>query len=420
MNWSLVLSEYPRTLLDSALAAKILTLVERNGLSTQDELTSQLDLKPQTLSAALIDLHQNRLIEFGRNSVRVSLRGKWFLDCLSVDGDIVEDVLKDLPVEKSEQSGFTHLIHYYRQQAFPQYLNSIATMRAVRLFIGIMEKPSLGKARLGNREASETASAMNFTALLRDLRNWRVHREPPRSVFDHLREETRIAITGDEPIDQVFTKCSKRYSNLYGSAIKHKKIYLKFMDTLNDFQESWQRDDWFDSWVDVVHHAEGSEAPTYNSFIKLLQVKSRDTGTSSSEAAWWSELAAEDTGDDVWTHFFLAVSLDDLSKRTGIPIERVQAIVRNVQERSTSLLEDKAVAINTSKSASSDDETVGNVNLRDVIIKARTRERDPLKRLIEQEKSLRTVWRVADSSTLHDAEENKKVKLERPASKKIE
>jgi hypothetical protein len=58
--------------------------------------------------------------------------------------------------------------------------------------------------------------------------------------------------------------------------------------------------------------------------------------------------------------------------------------------------------------------------LRDVIIKARTRERDPLKRLIEQEKSLRTVWRVADSSTLHDAEENKKVKLERPASKKIE
>lgn len=367
MSWPILLAEYPKSLFENKLALIALVVLERSGLTTEEELAQQIKIDQFTLSKSLLDLHQNQFIIFGRNSVRISERGKMLLDRLKLHDGIVEDLLDALSLQGRERAAYHNVLVNYRDTAFPQYLNSLCTMRTWRTIADCIPLPDKAEMKKGEKKNLKQPSNnfVLFTILLRDLRNWRIHSNPPEDVFDALNENIRLAITSDKPEGKITVK----HSSTTGKALSLLKILQSKQDQkdwqsitkaevplvqsfiiLNNFQKGWERDNWYDAWCDVSPDILESRKGT-SQFLKYLETHLPDAESNRILVAWgpYAELGSstwwsgEPKGENISNFLpkmMLASSVDDLAAVTGISKDSITSILSNIQEKCRTLLKD--------------------------------------------------------------------------------
>ncbi len=61
MSWTLLLSEYPKSILDQELPSFILAWMERTGLTTEEDMAKELGIDYHVLTHALLDIYKNDL-----------------------------------------------------------------------------------------------------------------------------------------------------------------------------------------------------------------------------------------------------------------------------------------------------------------------------------------------------------------------
>lgn len=373
MSWPILLAEYPKALLESKLPLIILILLERSGLTTEQELGAQVRVKHQALSSSLLDLHRNQCIVFGRNSVRISERGKTLLDRFQLRDGILEELLDVLSPGEEDRAAYRSVIMRYRDTAFSQYLNSVCTIRTWQT----IANQSPWKA--DQEEAAETSGtnlvspqAIMFTILLRDLRNWMVHTNPPRSLFENLSEDIQSALASDDPDftkethQSVKLKKAVRLLKMMRSkdeswpfTTDKEAFFVRSLTILDNFQQRWDKDDWYEAWCDVSP----SILEKYggmNVFLKSLESKlpSEDPSnvfvsfrlsTDLGSGGWW---VGENKNDltDFFSKMMLANSTEDLAKAAGMSQGAVNVLVSSIKEKAISLLESRREVAHTKAS----------------------------------------------------------------------
>jgi len=173
MSWAILLSDYPRSVLRNEESIAILAFLERQGGATEDEMLPFCTDKA-SLSAALLELHRNQLVDVNPAFVRITQRGKTLLDRFDLRVDIVEDVLESLALSSTEKTAYRQRLVEYREHAFPLYLNSLRSMRMWEQFDEkvLPRKPTYVSSPT---EPVVDRSTAKLTILLRSLRDWLIH-----------------------------------------------------------------------------------------------------------------------------------------------------------------------------------------------------------------------------------------------------
>jgi hypothetical protein len=366
MSWPILLAEYPRSIFESKLPVVVLAILERSGLTTEEELTEQVKVEKKELLSTLLDLHHNELIVFGRNTVRISDRGKTLLDRFRLYEGIIEDLLDALSLRGNERDAYRKVVLNYRDNAFPQYLNSLCTMRTWKtLTAHIPQRGGTKKEREQEskmRQLSERAGL--FTILLRDLRNWWINASPPDDIFETLSDQIRKVITDEEPN----YKLHFRYSgNVHSKALGFLQILqapsderihyivkkgeapvVRALIILDGFQRGKEKDDWYDHWCDAspkVLKESKSTIRFLNRLEHTLPMREPQDGVLrfhhvdfSGSSSWWQGYQRNDLSSDFLMKLMLAPSISRLSSMTNMSEDKVVALITKIQQQCTDLL----------------------------------------------------------------------------------
>lgn len=134
MTWRLVLSDYPSAILRDELGVLILAVLESGGALSEDELKGSLPSAAAKVSEKLVALHADRLVEYSRNRLRVSDRGRVVLDRFSLDQDVVTTHLRCFDLAAPLKHRLSLAISNYRTHSFDRYLNSVSAARSWFMF----------------------------------------------------------------------------------------------------------------------------------------------------------------------------------------------------------------------------------------------------------------------------------------------
>jgi hypothetical protein len=353
MNWALLLAEYPRILLRDEFPIVILAMLERTGLTTETELVQHVRIEPHKLSGILIDLHRNQFVEFGRNSIRVSDRGKILLERFDTHSGVIEDFLDSLHLQDAERTAYRLIVRTYRDKAFPQYLNSLCSIKTWEAIAD--------KAEPERRDQYEGSSHIGKqTLLIRDLRNWFVHARPSVTLFENLNDDVRKAITTEEKIIQIenlnpanravvwLHALDQSHAELRSNLLRIESAPLvRSLWLLDDFQKFWEKNEWFDSWCDIptewLSTAETGENFLYSLAQSLSRTRSAELQTKLrsgllGSSYWWIDEAADGFNSDFLGKLMLASTLEELSTISGMNKESLQTTLTDIQERCRTLL----------------------------------------------------------------------------------
>jgi hypothetical protein len=164
MSWRLLLSEYPATLLSNEQAIQILVLLEWGGALTDQQLQTQLGIEKARLVSGLMALHKNKCIEYSSHFIKVSDRGRRLIDRFSLQSDILNQLLKSVPIPESSRHEFQETVSRFRNRAFDKYLESLFAMRSWSDAIkSVHFKPDV---------TSEDGDVGSLAILLRGLNHW--------------------------------------------------------------------------------------------------------------------------------------------------------------------------------------------------------------------------------------------------------
>jgi hypothetical protein len=176
MSWALLLSDYPRSILSNDFYISVLAFLERQGWASEELIAEKLRDDQRRVAAALVELHRNQLIDIAGHFIRVNALGKVLLDRFELDREVVDDVLDALSLEGKERTGYRSVLSAYRNHAFPNYLNSICT---IRTWSDFEKSAGVEDALISSEQALRTGM---LTLLIRDLREWYSHNPSVRVV----------------------------------------------------------------------------------------------------------------------------------------------------------------------------------------------------------------------------------------------
>ncbi len=134
--WRLLLSEYPESILKDSFSLAILALLERKGMLTEDEVALALKEEKSRVISTLLALQKNRMVEFSRQSLKVTERGKLLLDRFGLADEIVSDVLRPFAAAESLKRELKASVLRYRSVSFSSYLNSLSAVESWRATCG--------------------------------------------------------------------------------------------------------------------------------------------------------------------------------------------------------------------------------------------------------------------------------------------
>jgi hypothetical protein len=334
----------------------VLAVLEWKGLTTEEDLASEVKVQPHKLSNILFDLQKDALIEFGRNSVRISAKGKILLDRFNIDEGVIDNLLDSLSIRETERSAYRNVLGFYRDAAFSQYLNTQCTIKTWETIADRIPH----RKRLSRYGAQKKVGKL--TLLIRDLRNWFVHAHPPLHIFDELTDPIRIAITSTDrqliartkgPAGAA-AKASAWLSILHQPEPKLQWEELESAEArllqsifiLDEFQKGWEKNVWFDTWCDVHPMKNYRSAnqffvvltdslPKGQRLNLLADLKdSRVLGSSS----WWVNESANDLSENFLGMLMLSSSVSDLIAITGMNKESVEAALSVIERKCRDLL----------------------------------------------------------------------------------
>ena len=228
----------------------ILSVIERNGLSTENEISNYFDFENYILKRELINLQLDRLIEYGGSFIRLTSKGKMIIDRLGLQEFILVDFLDDLGYKEKEKSDMYPIVIQYRENAFANYQNMLCKVRVCKLFVENLTKEN------NTPNYSKKIMGVMRSFFINELENWS---DSSNEVIHKLRK-TNYASFKISSIENNTDKNSiDYYTKIYLKIFELKDFnqsrneYIKFdknpesiISALNYFQNSLSLFEWFD------------------------------------------------------------------------------------------------------------------------------------------------------------------------------
>ena len=344
MDLSQLLPQYPEAVLRSQLALIVLSLLERSGLSTDEDLQQELGIESHRVLSELLKLYQDRFTDYKNQSIQVSERGKLLLDALGLSEPIVDDILDSLALSTEERSVYRPLILSYRNESFHQYLNSVASIRMWDRLVRLTPKTEQDKDFEG------WVGGAKLMLLLRDVRNWYVHSElstkwhlqlPKAAEFQHV---NLFLLHGHQSESSELTarRSSKNRQTSYAvSLLRLMNQPLSFTATANEpsskskqsqytvylclflfdeFQAKHRADSWHD---DLIKKLEVLRGATENSNTRLLFLNACESTldvkwptvprfTGKGSLRWWQDESNRESARDPFYRLLLGTEVPQL------------------------------------------------------------------------------------------------------------
>jgi hypothetical protein len=252
-TWGLLAAKYPRSILGDEQPLLVLALLERKGLATEDELQLSSQLSLPTLRKILIDLHLDGLVEYGNQSLRITEKGKLFVDRFHLVADIVRDVVDSMAPHSRLRNDYEQALTAYRQHSFRFYQNSLCSMRVWKHLAD-----AIPASKISGTEDARASTGME-TLLLRDLRNWLRHEPVAATQLSEVSAEfrTMLFVTDvDEALDD-YTNDPRKWEivvqlkNFEKSTLpvsKAPRPYQFLLMNFHNVQAHSEPDLWFDAY----------------------------------------------------------------------------------------------------------------------------------------------------------------------------
>lgn len=361
MSWALLLSKFPRSILQDEQPLLVLSILERAGLATEKELAEMLGSDEKTTKSMLMRLQMDELAEYGSSHVRLSEKGREVLDRLSLNSDILDDVLDSLALKGQDRSDIQRLLEAYRRTSFRLYQNSLCTLRQ-----WLSLSRFLLKERTRPNQGDATKAGMR-SLLLRDLSNWLTHSRSAEASLDNLGDATRRMILWH---DSGHETLYRRYDHAHNCtvyllhALTHPDadppskddrwqecvMLSALFHDFHFFQASWQPDMWFDKWVTEIKLPDSRRFRNAERYVVRLRdalrsasgdLSSRQTHEDSLSLfyeTWTPSSVGLQFGDNFLSDLLVANDMPDLSRRCGIEAGSLTLLVATLHRACEGLL----------------------------------------------------------------------------------
>lgn len=348
MSWSLVLSSFPQSILKDKWPLLILSIIDRSGLATEEEVAKNLGINLPKAKTNILKLKLNDLIDYGSNHVKLSSKGFQLMERLNLHNDVMDDFLDSLNLSNEERVDFENILKEYKKTSFRLFQNSLCTLRQWR---NISRHFPATDVNISNQISNESDAGMRCL-LYRDLRNWISHYKPSRRTTESLSERTRLLLFIDNIDDsRLYSEtdythnCSIDYlrkiktpSNQHLD-IKSDYYLLNIFNDFNNYQSCYEPDIWFDKWAIEV------KVPNWKRFKKIsnyLDSLNREivnytpykinniSIVSIFQEQWRNTLSGQTSSGNFLEDLFLSKDLIELSERTGVDETTVKMLLERI------------------------------------------------------------------------------------------
>lgn len=343
MSWRLLLSDYPHAALKDELNVAVLAILEAGGFLTEKELAQNVKIEPAMLVKALLVLHGDRLVEYSRQRVRVSERGKALLDRLTVHLDILDSLVANFDLKPGVKERLKSEIAQYRARSFDQYLVSVATSRSW--------SDICRDSKVRTYLPRESEASGRLAIWLRDLSAWTraearavdviVEAKADLRAASHVESTARLALTWIEAMDTLdrepeFWAAVRPQSDVStGLFCFHQQSRRRLDKTF--FLDEWSTDG---SWLHYLKSFNRpldalQAAPAYASkHWVLLPVTPGRPGISNAGV----ESALRQQLSELLLKLMTAHSLSDLARTTTIDEASLKLLLEQVKDKCQTLL----------------------------------------------------------------------------------
>lgn len=356
MNWSLLLSQYPRSIMNNEFPIILLTFLEMKGITKDEEIYEEFNSDIPMCKKVLNDLYQNRFIEFSHNTIRLNERAKLLLTQFDCHNYIIDNVLNIIQIPDNERNNYKNILIEYRKNSYEQYLNSISTINKCNIFYDLMIEDINTDSKIKNKATSL------MTLLLRDIRNWYAHKHIPKDIFKNFDKNIKNMLINNKKI-KIYNKRDKKISdeasilltildqsmysddiNKWNEIINKELIINKdiaFMIIIFDFyQQHWEINQWYDEWSTFMSDIK-QQKKSINKNYKQIYNNIKNIISNNNLALewkphvdgsynWWQHTLKDDKSFDHNLIIF-APSLEYLSQVTGKNIKETQNMILDIK-----------------------------------------------------------------------------------------
>jgi Prenyltransferase, beta subunit len=125
------LSEYPRSILSEDNIV-VLTWIEKLGLATCAEISTDLGIREADVSSIISKLLTNQLLQYYNDFLQPSEKGKYVIDKFQTYREVIRDTFTFEGMTISERDSVCDTIERYRDDHYPNYLNTLNSLRVWR------------------------------------------------------------------------------------------------------------------------------------------------------------------------------------------------------------------------------------------------------------------------------------------------
>lgn len=140
-HWSVLLRQYPHSVLDDPIYLLVLAALERVGTCSMENLASLVQEEQEVVSRAVLRLHQNSLAEFTPCGVKVRPAGAELLQRAGIVTDLLNDLAETLcpeaggsisTVKGSRVLSYRSILGDLREHFYSEYLSTISWLTGCR------------------------------------------------------------------------------------------------------------------------------------------------------------------------------------------------------------------------------------------------------------------------------------------------
>ncbi|MBE9562849.1 MAG: hypothetical protein IMF12_08320 [Proteobacteria bacterium] len=356
MSWPLILSQYEKTILEDNSASLILAWLERVGLSTEEEISKDLGIEKSKLLPIILDLYQDRFVEYTENHVKVSESGKKLIDTLGISEEILKDLIKSLKLSDKYELEFYPICKLYREEAFSDYLNTISSIRTWGRLAN-----SLGRKK--TKKELENINIGEISIFLLSLRKWYVN----SSLRIQDKEDARNLFCKYLDNDWPKSDYSELDSKL-NNAMNWLQSYNNFLSGKNDIKDTLDENNPKSFFIIYIYFNEKTPIKLYNFWDEELidcslnvkkQINIREIsekillymkydkiedlkklGNRDIFLKSHSYLSQSITSSEILNYLLFSESLDDFKHKSGITEEAARIFLEKIKYHCIKLVEE--------------------------------------------------------------------------------
>lgn len=371
MTWSIILAKYRRSILKDETPLLILTVCERAGLATEDEISRDTKIDLKVIRRVLFDLRLNQLIEYGSHFIRLTEGGKFVLSQLKLEEPIIDTFLDSLNINKEDEKKYKEVVKCYRNTAYKFYLNSLSTIRVwQRLAESVPVKEN-------EKEKKAQTEAGTLILFLRDIRNWVSHYQPileNENISDiddksnlygiwlactllhdirHTKSCDKKEISSSENYYEQFCDLLQKKGLSSNDILKDREhSFARLLLAFHSFQASKEPDYWFNDWHEIkVELPPSKKFRNYKSYIKKI-INSLETYSDivnefpdidfkKFQSNWLLEESTLNNTENFVGKLLDCSSISELSNSTSINIKELKSLLDTIKTKCEDLISDE-------------------------------------------------------------------------------